>query len=603
MDMSGSRRSERNDYSKLHSFGTSNEVVNTVMDQIIGEVRGMQKGIDALGSKSVEGAGRELVDTPAARDLADDEVWEHTKRQYEEEVERIHHEVELAQREKYLVDKHQEWVSTKRVLDKLRNKLTKRTKAEKKGHKSKKDRGKKSYENEKERVNTREKIDRWFSANEAQGQEIKNGKAGKKDKRKSVKSKVQKSDSKSSNCTKGVKIIKKPTLASIIEENEEIEDADNEISDCDTHSEHSAEHKSVGANASVLLNIGMDGRDKGDASLNSSKYQTHRPESEYKANDQQLNSDNESEKFADMGKPKPDVRKVKKGKKRYDDMSSSSEDTSSSSSSSESSTSSSASSKTTSSRASKTSKTSNRSSRFYGSDSSSDDESSKSSNSRTGRRRLSYYSKRKNKVKSHNKKGKKASGMYEKANANIVNKVTWAHRGLEYHYCEKSIEFGKISYNQYIAGETKLIAMTEDMDKCHGRLRIMNKIAYAMDDVANSWQLCRAYYAAILVSIEREEERWTSNFRRFDNMLPRKMLVTELTKSKKSDKLRRIPDTVFCKEFNRGACQFSHSHMGKYKEETKRVLLEHICAKCWLKRKDKASHSENSNECPLNKSS
>ena len=111
--------------------------------------------------------------------------------------------------------------------------------------------------------------------------------------------------------------------------------------------------------------------------------------------------------------------------------------------------------------------------------------------------------------------------MYDKVNTDIIQKVKWPHKGLEYQYCAKGAEFQKLTFPQYVAGETKLIALEQDVDQYQGRLRIMNKVAYAYDDTGN-WPACRSYYAAIIVAIERGEELWTSNFRRFDHMLPRR---------------------------------------------------------------------------------
>ena len=71
-----------------------------------------------------------------------------------------------------------------------------------------------------------------------------------------------------------------------------------------------------------------------------------------------------------------------------------------------------------------------------------------------------------------------------------------------------------------MAGESKIIATTEDFDEEQGRLRLMNNIGYAYDET-NNWQACRAYYAAIMVGIELGEEQWTSNFCRFETMLPK----------------------------------------------------------------------------------
>ena len=224
-----------------------------------------------------------------------------------------------------------------------------------------------------------------------------------------------------------------------------------------------------------------------------------------------------------------------------------------------------------------------KSSRFYGSDSDSDS----SGSAKSGRK----HSKFKHVKSKRKRKGIRSSGMYDKANIDIVHKIKWPHRGLEFQFRAKSVEFSKLTYNQYIAGETKIIALEDYLDQAHGRLRIMNKIAYAMEESNNNWDACRDYYAAIMVALEMDEEAWTSSFRRFDSiMLPRKVAEDRRKTFKNSSDNRikkRIPEVVFCKEYNRGTCPQDSSHMGRYKDEKKRVLLEHCYAKCLLKTKER----------------
>ena len=62
----------------------------------------------------------------------------------------------------------------------------------------------------------------------------------------------------------------------------------------------------------------------------------------------------------------------------------------------------------------------------------------------------------------------------------------------------------------------------------------------------------------------------------------------------------RIPEVVFCKAFQKDKCTRQGDHIGQYKDETSPVTLRHICAKCWLKNKEKSQHPETSEACPLN---
>ena len=205
--------------------------------------------------------------------------------------------------------------------------------------------------------------------------------------------------------------------------------------------------------------------------------------------------------------------------------------------------------------------------------------------------------------------------MYDRPNEEIIRKMRWAHRGLEYTYRAKGLEFNDMSFHQYVAGETKIIAMSDEDEERNGRLRLMNKIAYAMDETSN-WLACRQYYAAVVVAIEMGEEEWVSNFRRFENMLPKVVIGAastirqgQHTANKSTNpksiqgksKSRRIPEVCFCKEYNRGDCTQESPHLGKYKDEIKPVMLHHYCAKCLLKSKIKMQHPENSEACPYNR--
>ena len=246
---------------------------------------------------------------------------------------------------------------------------------------------------------------------------------------------------------------------------------------------------------------------------------------------------------------------------------------------------------------------SSKASTFFGNDSGEDTDAGSEVDNTTIRESKSHSS-----SKIRNKKDVKLrSGMYDKPNDDIIIKVKWAHNSLDYAYRSKSVAFNKLTYNQYIAGESKIIRICENLDELQGRLRIMNKIAYAMDE-SGEWEFCREYYAAVLVSIETGEEPWTSSFRRFENMLPRKLINVSSTKYRNSDirskqggsNRPRIPEIIFCKEFQKGKCPETGDHAGKYKDERLTVTLRHICTKCWLKIKQKLKHPESSGACPFN---
>ena len=238
---------------------------------------------------------------------------------------------------------------------------------------------------------------------------------------------------------------------------------------------------------------------------------------------------------------------------------------------------------------------------FLGRDTDTDEESSQPSTKSS----KSIISSKHSSIRGRNTKSRKTkSGMYDRHNDNIVRKMRWAHRSLDYAYHARDIDLKNLTFSQFIAGESKIIATTEDFDEEQGRLRLINKIAYAMDE-SNKWVACRDYYAAVVVAIELGEEEWSSNFRRFEFMLPRIIRGVgppQVSKGGKtireSGRKNRVPETVFCKPYQRGLCPMKSSHLGTYKDHPEQVMLNHYCAKCLLKRKERLQHPETAEECP-----
>ena len=53
---------------------------------------------------------------------------------------------------------------------------------------------------------------------------------------------------------------------------------------------------------------------------------------------------------------------------------------------------------------------------------------------------------------------------------------------------------------------------------------------------------------------------------------------------------------VFCKKYQRGACDEDNDHFGEFNGQQR--YLRHICAKCWLTQRKKAPHPELADDCP-----
>ena len=59
----------------------------------------------------------------------------------------------------------------------------------------------------------------------------------------------------------------------------------------------------------------------------------------------------------------------------------------------------------------------------------------------------------------------------------------------------------------------------------------------------------------------------------------------------------KVEGTIFCKNYQRGACPQSRDHYGLFYGENR--LLKHICATCWQKEKKVVNHPETADECPF----
>ena len=65
-----------------------------------------------------------------------------------------------------------------------------------------------------------------------------------------------------------------------------------------------------------------------------------------------------------------------------------------------------------------------------------------------------------------------------------------------------------------------------------------------------------------------------------------------MTKKAGKDKL---PEVVWCKDFNFGCCTFQTHHKGKFNGE--QIKKWHICKSCWSSKGEKKFHKDKSDDC------
>ena len=98
----------------------------------------------------------------------------------------------------------------------------------------------------------------------------------------------------------------------------------------------------------------------------------------------------------------------------------------------------------------------------------------------------------------------------------------------------------------------------------------------------SDWGHVRNAYIAILNAIEEGEMTWSSSFNEYDELFPQKELPRKAVTNKK--------ETYWCKDYKRGTCTESGSHMGPVGKDGDKKWVQHICAACW-KLKKKSNHA------------
>ena len=187
------------------------------------------------------------------------------------------------------------------------------------------------------------------------------------------------------------------------------------------------------------------------------------------------------------------------------------------------------------------------------------------------------------------------SGMLAKPTDNIKTVETWPHYNLHYEYAAKPVEFNQISFEQYIAGETKTIMSCSDVLEIKGRLNLMFRLAH-LKQKGYGWNSLRSLYAAVVRSIEMHESAWTADWRHIEEM------VIDVLDRNVTGKVsgKRQGDMWFCRDFNRSdGCDLQAPHEAYINK--KKWWVKHMCATCWQKGQGVKVHAEVDPACPYHK--
>ena len=140
-----------------------------------------------------------------------------------------------------------------------------------------------------------------------------------------------------------------------------------------------------------------------------------------------------------------------------------------------------------------------------------------------------------------------------------------------------------MTFEHLVAGEVRTIEMATQPTEILGRLKLLRRMAY-IKLRGYEWSMVRKMYAAIVRSIEAEENTWSSNFDRFESILyrriPQKSAKTEERSSAGGKKW-------FCRDWNRNGCNKNAPHRAWFGTGTAAVArtVLHMCAACYMRDK------------------
>lgn len=249
-----------------------------------------------------------------------------------------------------------------------------------------------------------------------------------------------------------------------------------------------------------------------------------------------------------------------------------------------------------------TSSESDSSSSSHNSSSTSDGDSSSCSSSRSSSSD-SCDKRKKNRKKSSKSKNKKSyrkinrrSGKNRKISSHVKFPQKWPHSHLSLHYVSKNKKYDELSIQEFCAGFATILENTRSSRELKHRISHLKDLMYLATKYR--WDCVLNFHAACLLEVERGHIRWGDSFQSLQittlaggfiqsNSAPLRGTVT---------RSNEVGPISFCKNFQRGLCDEDGDHQGELNGSTR--LLRHICAKCWLHHRKKASHPEDSEDCP-----
>ncbi len=220
----------------------------------------------------------------------------------------------------------------------------------------------------------------------------------------------------------------------------------------------------------------------------------------------------------------------------------------------------------------------------------------------------SDYDRRRKSSRSKSKRGKKKSGLNNKARSNRVkHRVYWAQESISLEYVANEPRFSDISIAFLTCGELEALTRKNvSPAEVKSRMHILKKLCYASGNGMSDNNV-RELYKSFMSSIEEGRIVWgdTEAIDRLENQV----MIRIMQDSQRNDKTKKQTksfkkkssdgsETIYwCKDFNKGTCTFTDHHEGLFNGEM--TKLWHICRLCFSKTGHKKFHKVSDPTCPL----
>ena len=208
--------------------------------------------------------------------------------------------------------------------------------------------------------------------------------------------------------------------------------------------------------------------------------------------------------------------------------------------------------------------------------------------------------------KKKSKSKMKKSGKNKKLTSSVKHPQEYPHSNLKFHFVGKEKKYDELSIAEFCAGYMSIVKSCERAQR-KARIDHLEELMYHA--TTRPWKSVLNYHAACVLEIERGNLKWGDNFQMhglqsitltetFAHARGSNMAGKQQSGEKSMANDNRAPQpTRFCKNFQRGTCQFDRDHYGYLNNE--RHYLKHICGNCWVYLKKQSPHSEQSETCPL----